>query len=104
VAWTQDDRLGMMASRPPTSVPADYRPLYTYLAERLADIVVLRFQEIEDLLGHPLPAAARLEAGWWATAAGSDAPSGQSLSWVQAHRSALANLRARTVVFERLAV
>jgi hypothetical protein len=83
------------------SVPAEYLPLYKYLDERYADIVVLSFTEIEDLLGHALPAEARLQVEWWATADATAVPSAQSLSWVQAHRSAAVNLPARKAAFER---
>jgi hypothetical protein len=92
----------MTGSRKLTSVSADYLPLHKYLDERFADVVVLKFIEIEDLLGHPLPPEARLQADWWATSGGDDAPSAQSLSWVRAHRSASANMQARTVLFERV--
>ena len=49
---------------------AHYAPLRKYLGTRFADTVVLKFGEIEDLLGIPLPEMARVQAGWWAAVAG----------------------------------
>lgn len=85
------------------AVPSEYRPLHKYLAERFADIVVLRFTEIESLIGFTLPAAARLDPAWWATVDAAGAPVPQSHSWTQADRTAVANLAARSVTFERAA-
>lgn len=83
------------------AVPAVYLPLHKYLKNRYADIVVLAFGEIEDLLGCPLPEAARLQPSWWTNAAAGAAPSAQARSWTQADRTANANLKAQRVVFER---
>jgi hypothetical protein len=83
------------------TVSDEYLPLHKYLDERYADTVVLKFTEIEDLLGHALPAEAWVEPEWWATANATGVPSDQSLSWVQAHRSASVNLTAQKAVFER---
>ena len=80
----------------------DYRPLEKYLDERFADTVVLRFGEIEDLVGFALPKDARAELAWWATAEAGGAQSVQSRAWVRANRSAVANMNAQTVMFERL--
>jgi hypothetical protein len=81
-------------------VPAEYLPLHKYLDGRYADTVVLTMAEIEDLLGHPLPEAARGDLAWWANAEGV-APSPQSHSWTRANRTAKPNLKAAIVVFER---
>ena len=83
------------------SVPADYRALHKYLAERFADNVVLRFAEIEDLLGFTLPTAASMELDWWAAEIQGGSPSPQARAWTTANRIATANLSARTVSFER---
>ena len=80
---------------------AEYGSLYQYLQNRYADIVVLTFAQIEDLLGVVLPASARLEPGWWANADQDVAPSVQTRSWTEAQRIATPNLRAQTVMFER---
>jgi hypothetical protein len=85
----------------PVDVPAEYRLLHKYLDGRYADTVVLRFAEIEDLLGFALPDGARLEQDWWANTDAGGEPSTQSRSWVHASRTAKANLVAQTVVFER---
>jgi hypothetical protein len=82
-------------------VSAGYAPLQKYLTDRYAERVVLTFSEIEDLIGFTLPAAARLEPEWWADPIGDGARSDQSRSWIQAHRTAVPNLRARSVLFER---
>jgi hypothetical protein len=83
------------------SVPADYRALHKYLADRFADNVVLRFAEIEDLLGFTLPTAASLELEWWAAEIPGGTPSPQARAWIAANRIATPNLKARTVSFER---
>ena len=85
----------------PVDVPAEYRSLHTYLDGRYADTVVLRFAEIEDLLGFALPDHARLGQEWWADADADGEPSPQSRSWIHASRTAVANLVAQSVVFER---
>ena len=46
-------------------VPGEYRALYTYLEHRYASIVVLTFEQIDSLLGFPLPTPARSEREWW---------------------------------------
>ena len=51
---------------PRHAVPREYLPLHKYLDTRFADVVVLRFAEMEDLLGSTLPALARLQPEWWA--------------------------------------
>jgi hypothetical protein len=79
-------------------VPASYLSLYKYLEHRYASTVVLTFDDIEALLGFPLPAAASTEDGWWLAAA---IPPPPSAAWTEARRTAVPNLRARTVAFER---
>jgi hypothetical protein len=85
-------------------VPAEYRSLHKYLAERYADIVVLTFAQIEDLLGFRLPPSAWVHLTWWADDEANHPESTQSRAWTQANRSATPNLSARTVMFERLHV
>jgi len=86
------------------AVPAEYRALHKYLDDRYADTVVLTFAQIEDLLGFTLPDPARLDQEWWANldADADGTPSPQCRSWAQASRTAKPNLRAQTVVFERI--
>jgi hypothetical protein len=81
-------------------VPAEYLPLHKYLDGRYADTVVLTMAEIEDLLGNPLPEAARTDAAWWASTE-ADTPSPQSRSWTRANRTAKPNIKAAIVVFDR---
>lgn len=77
-----------------------YLSLYKYLANRYADIVVLTFGQIEDLLGFKLPDLARLQQEWWTADSDADSPS-HADSWRLASRTAKPNLRAQTVMFER---
>ena len=81
-----------------------YGPLYQYLEHRYADIVVLTFGQMEDLLGFALPAPARTDAAWWTNRAGAAAASPHySEAWRLAHRTAKPNLLAGNVLFERIA-
>jgi hypothetical protein len=77
----------------------EYLFLYEYLEKRYADTVVLTFAQIEDLLGFTLPEVARLQREWWTR----PVPSGHADSWILAHRTAVPNLNAKIVVFERAA-
>jgi hypothetical protein len=75
--------------------------LYKYLSERYAQRVVLRFSEIEDLLGFSLPDQARRHREWWTDGAPDvDLPNFAD-SWTLANRTASPNLLAQIVVFER---
>jgi hypothetical protein len=80
-----------------------YLLLYKYLENRYANRVVLTFAEIEDLLGFALPDQARLHQEWWTDAKTTMAGPNYSDSWILASRTAVPNLVARTVVFERAA-
>ncbi len=90
---------GASASASSTQKSKDYKGLGAYLQHRYADRITLTFQQIEDLIGFPLPDAARSSAAWWDDAAG--APTPQSSSWRTALRTATVNLAARVVLFER---
>ena len=80
---------------------APYSALHTYLKGRHADRVVLTFAQMEDLSGFPLPDEASVNPAWWSNdAAGAATP--QARVWVQAGRRATPNLKARTVLFERV--
>jgi hypothetical protein len=78
-----------------------YLLLYKYLENRYANRVVLTFAEIEDLLGFALPGQARLHQEWWTDASMNVAGTNYSDSWILASRTAVPNLLAQTVVFER---
>ena len=76
-----------------------YARLYEYLEQRHADSVVLRFAEIEDLIGSSLPERARRERQWWIADSATVAPHADA--WILANRTAVPNLVAQTVVFDR---
>ena len=78
-----------------------YLLLYNYLENRYANTVVLTFAEIEDLLGFALPDQARLHQEWWTDAETDAAGPHHSDSWILASRTAVPNLMAQIVVFER---
>ena len=77
-----------------------YRPLYKYLEDRYSNTVVITFGQVEDLLGFPLPDRARMDREWW-TAAPSTTEPQHAQAWTQAGMTAIPNLLARNVVFER---
>ena len=78
-----------------------YQLLYKYLENRYANTVVLTFGQIEGLLGFALPDQARLHEEWWTDTAIGVAVPNYSDSWILAGRTAVPNLLAQTVVFER---
>lgn len=75
-----------------------YQPLYRYLRDRYADRVVLRFSEIEDVLGFALPPAARIAKEWWS---GGELSNDASLL---GDRSVVVDLSTQVVVYERRTV
>lgn len=77
-----------------------YPSFYAYLANRYADLVVLAFGQIEDLLGSTLPEPAKTKAEWWTTPDAGSAPYADA--WRLAGRTARPNLGARHVAFERI--
>lgn len=79
----------------------EYRLLYVYLRDRFSDRLVLTFGQIEDLLGFPLPAPARVQRDWWGTSDSGADRSRQSDAWTLAGRTASVNLGAQCVTFER---
>ena len=88
--------------RPVGRVSGKYKSLYEYLENRYADVVVLTFSQIEDLLGFALPDLARSQNEWWTRAGVQTEKSPCSDAWVLAGRTAAPNLTARTVAFERV--
>lgn len=78
-----------------------YKPLHSFLQGRYADRLVLTFGQMEDLLGFPLPHEARTDQSWWAAGA---TPDEHTDAWLKADRSAVVNLTAATVLFERTAI
>jgi hypothetical protein len=79
----------------------EYLGLHVYLRDRFADRVTLTFSQIEDLLGFALPSAARLEPDWWREPHDGTAPTAQAEAWRLARRTAVANMAASNIVFER---
>jgi hypothetical protein len=84
-------------------ISGKYQSLYKYLDGRYATTVVLTLTEIEDILGFALPPAARTDGTWWTIADPHTAEGRYSEAWTVASRTAVPNLSARTVVFERAA-
>jgi len=74
----------------------EYAALHKYLENRYASLVVLSFEQIESLLGFSLPDGARTDRTWWTH------DDGHTEAWAKARRSAVPNLLARNVAFERL--
>ena len=91
------------AKAPGRVMSGQYLLLYKYLENRYANTVVLTFAEIEDLLGFALPDQAHLQQEWWTNAEASVAGRNYSDSWILASRTAIPNMLAKTVAFERAA-
>jgi len=75
-----------------------YDPLKAFLISSGAEEIVLRFEEIEALLGTPLPASKRHPA-WW-----SNNPSNNTMTrvWLAAgYRTERLDLEGRKIVFRR---
>jgi len=105
VAKADAPAVEQQTGRPPGKtgkVPGTYVSLHKYLANRYADVVVLTFAQLEDLLGCALPESARTQHEWWTRTDDADKlPC--SNAWILAGRTARPNLPARTVTFERSA-
>jgi len=84
-----------------SAMSGKYRPLYKYLNGRYANVVVLTFAQIEDLLGFSLPDVARRSEDWWTVPDPNTTRPRFSDSWILANRTARPKLLALTVVFER---
>ena len=80
------------------AVATAYIGLNAYLKARSIGNVSLTFEEIEKLIGFPLPHAARLHKEWWTNGAENAAQAG---AWTDAGCKAWPNLFARSVSFER---
>lgn len=84
-----------------SSVSGKYSSLHRYLENRYADVTVLTFDQIEDLLGFALPQLARTCHAWWTPGETNVEGLRHSDAWTLAGRTATPNLQAKTVVFER---
>ena len=89
------------AEPPGRAMSGKYLLLYKYLKNRYANRVVLTFAEIEDLLGFALPGQARVHPEWWTDAVTNVPGSAYSDSWILAQRTAVPNMAAQIVLFER---
>lgn len=78
-----------------------YRALYTYLCGLTASEWRTTFNEIETIVGFPLPASARLHRPWWSNQKGGNGHS-QSLAWtIAGWETAEVNLEAETLLLRR---
>jgi hypothetical protein len=82
-----------------SGVSKTFLALHEHLKNRYADVVVMTFGQLEDVLGSPLPRPARLDLRWWHSDDANNA--GHANSWRLANRTAVPNLTAQTVKFER---
>ena len=91
------------AAAPQAKLPtrSEFSAFHGYLEHRYADLVILSFGQIEDLLGSRLPDRARVDAGWWA--GGEPDTARYAVAWRQSGRTARPNLPAGNVAFERIA-
>ncbi len=89
------------AERRRSAMAGKYVSLYKYLNGRYANVVVLTFAEIEDLLGFSLPGQARQSEDWWTRPDANATRPRFCDSWILANRTARPNLLALTVVFTR---
>lgn len=88
---------GVKPSKDPPG-PGRYEPLTVYLKAREGDGVTLTFDQLADILGFRLPAAASNHAEWWRDASGHP----QARGWRDAGWSFVrTDRRAQTVTFRR---
>ena len=74
-----------------------YEPLKTYLEAAGGAAVALSFEQIEQIIGAPLPASARKHAAWW-----SNSPTGHvnAQAWLRAgYASTRVDLAAERLAF-----
>lgn len=77
-----------------------YDPLRTRLEGAHGQAVLLRFSDVEEILGRPLPASAYRFNAWWGNES-SRAGHTQSRAWLLAGFEARVSLQRRTVEFRR---
>lgn len=79
-----------------------YAPLTRHLASRTQQQVPMKFDELEQLLGFPLPASARRHRGWWSN---NPQNSVMTKAWLAAgYHSRDVDLTEGRLLFERLDV
>lgn len=76
-----------------------YKPLKDFLAERGDRSICLSFEDIERLIGRPLPASAKggMSRQWWSNAASHS----QAKAWLSLGRKAKLDLGNSMVTFSR---
>lgn len=80
-----------------------YEPLVSYLQSTGQDEVRLSFEQIESILGFPLPKSARQHSAWWANSQTADSHTWAHL-WLKAGYSSRGlSLTGEWVTFQRLA-
>jgi len=78
---------------------AVYAPMMRFLTGQASDRVRLNFQEVERILGRPLPKSAGDYQAWWAN----DPTHSQAKAWLKAGwQTENLNLDGRTVEFVRV--
>ncbi|WP_288432626.1 hypothetical protein [uncultured Deinococcus sp.] len=82
-------------------ISESYRSLARYLDGRHEQSLVLSLEDIEEILGNPLPASASKHNAWWSnTDTHSQAKAWLKVGWKTRH----VDLKSRNVVFYRIAV
>jgi|tagenome__1003787_1003787.scaffolds.fasta_scaffold20293950_1 hypothetical protein len=87
-----------MAKRGTGSV---YDPLRRTLEGVRQDAVRFTFDEVENILGRPLPASASRFSSWWGNESSRKAGHAQAMAWLEAGFKARVSLRNRAVEFRR---
>ncbi len=74
-----------------------YQPLQNYLKDRSEPAVVMSYEQIEKILGRPLPPTAYgdKKRQWWANTE----THSQALAWLRANRKAKLDVRTQHVTF-----
>jgi hypothetical protein len=78
-----------------------YDPLRRALEGGREDAVRFTFDEIENILGRPLPASAYRFSAWWGNESSRKARHAQAMAWLEAGFKARVSLRSRAVEFRR---
>ena len=78
-----------------------YEKLSAFLRRRPAQEIPITFKEIEDIIGSPLPASARLHRAWWSNNPDNNVMTGE---WLAAgFESEQVDIAAERLVFRRRA-
>lgn len=90
------DRLSSKTPGDPLSFK--FEALKVHLRGQTDDVVTLSFNQIEGILGFPLPASARKHGAWWTNSKSGGA---QSRAWTEIGWSTERDMRGGTVTFRR---